>query len=71
MKTIATISTYGMTDYGAGHDTETAGSIKDQGYRISTKNGTKDFTELLIAAVKHWDLRRGDKIVISIEPFST
>ncbi len=67
MKIIATVSTYGPTNYGCGHDITTRGVLTEKD-RISIHDGTPVFMNLLEkTALKH-KLQRGDKVIISIEP---
>jgi len=67
MTTQAIVSTYGPTSYGFDHDTTTEGPIKKCAH-ISTLNGARDFSNALTLAVGRYDLRRGDKIKITIVP---
>lgn len=60
------VSTYGSTSYGFGHDTKTEGPIEAKA-RISTHRGSADFENLLSTFVRAEDIRRGDKIKVTIE----
>ncbi len=59
------VSTYGFTSWGAGHDTETKGKIKDT-EMVSIVGGLSGFIKLLETFVEKNQIERGESITITI-----